>query len=147
MRYIDLNMVRAGVVTDPADWEWSGYREIQSGRLRYRRIDLETTARLLGLDAAAEVGPWQRRSVWESLERRTDLERRCEWTESIAVGGESYLQAVQNALSFAVRDRQVTPFGEDAFALRESAGPYRPDNTGEIPPLSLPNALRWRLSR
>ena len=30
--YIDLNMVRAGVVNDPAKWGYSGYREIQELR-------------------------------------------------------------------------------------------------------------------
>ena len=26
MKYIDLNMVRAGVVQDPSEWNWCGYR-------------------------------------------------------------------------------------------------------------------------
>mgnify|MGYP000915416627 CR=1 FL=1 len=30
--YIDLNPVRAGLVDDPADYEWSGYGEAMSGR-------------------------------------------------------------------------------------------------------------------
>jgi putative transposase len=27
--YVDLNMVRAGVVNHPSEWKWSGYHEIQ----------------------------------------------------------------------------------------------------------------------
>jgi hypothetical protein len=33
--YIDLNMVRAGVVKHPRDWEHSGYREIHKPPSRY----------------------------------------------------------------------------------------------------------------
>jgi putative transposase len=37
--YIDLNMVRNGVVKHPADWAHGGYREIQSPPLRYGLIN------------------------------------------------------------------------------------------------------------
>ena len=33
--YIDLNMVRAGVVSHPSEWEMNGYNEIQSPPERY----------------------------------------------------------------------------------------------------------------
>jgi hypothetical protein len=36
MRYIDLNMVRAGVVTHPSAWAWCGYEELVGERQRYR---------------------------------------------------------------------------------------------------------------
>ena len=35
MVYIDLNMVRTGVVTHPSEWPFSGYNEIQNPRQRY----------------------------------------------------------------------------------------------------------------
>src|SRR6187431_2012190 len=35
--YIDLNPVRAGMVTDPADYRWSGYSEAMTGKARSRR--------------------------------------------------------------------------------------------------------------
>ncbi len=37
--YIDLNMVRTGVVKHPAEWEMNGYREIQNRPDRYTIID------------------------------------------------------------------------------------------------------------
>ena len=43
MVYMDLNMVRAGVVTHPSDWAHGGYREIQNPPRRYRLI----TSRML----------------------------------------------------------------------------------------------------
>ena len=38
--YIDLNMVRTGVVQHPSEWPFSGYNEIQNPRERYALIDL-----------------------------------------------------------------------------------------------------------
>ena len=38
--YIDLNMVRNGVVKHPAQWAHGGYREIQNPPLRYGLINL-----------------------------------------------------------------------------------------------------------
>ena len=37
--YIDLNMVRAGVVNHPSEWNFGGYNEIQKPRERYALID------------------------------------------------------------------------------------------------------------
>ena len=36
LAYMDLNMVRAGVVNHPSKWEHGGYREIQEPRDRYK---------------------------------------------------------------------------------------------------------------
>ena len=53
--YLDLNMVRAGVVTHPSDWGFSGYNEIQNPRQRYalinykrlmERLNIQTVERL-----------------------------------------------------------------------------------------------------
>ena len=44
--YIDLNMVRAGVVRHPKDWEHGGYREIQHRPERYRIIDVQSLMNL-----------------------------------------------------------------------------------------------------
>ncbi len=39
LRYIDLNMVRAGVVRNPAEWAWCGYQEMAGLRKRYRVVN------------------------------------------------------------------------------------------------------------
>ena len=46
--YIDLNMVRAGVVQDPSEWEHGGYCEIQRRPERYAVIDLASLSTLCG---------------------------------------------------------------------------------------------------
>ena len=37
--YMDMNMVRAGVVRHPLEWPFCGYTEIQAPRERYALID------------------------------------------------------------------------------------------------------------
>ncbi|MBW2072302.1 MAG: hypothetical protein JRI89_13745 [Deltaproteobacteria bacterium] len=39
--YIDLNMVRAGVVNHPSQWSFCGYREIQEPRRKCAPIAYE----------------------------------------------------------------------------------------------------------
>ena len=41
--YIDLNMVRAGVVDHPKDWPWTGYQELMGHR------NVATTQRYINL--------------------------------------------------------------------------------------------------
>ena len=38
--YIDLNMVRTGVVSHPSEWAQSGYNEIQNQKQRYDKIQI-----------------------------------------------------------------------------------------------------------
>ena len=49
MLYIDMNMIRAGVVKRPEEWEWCGYHEIAQPPHRYARIDRNRLALLLDL--------------------------------------------------------------------------------------------------
>jgi putative transposase len=46
MIYIDMNMVRAGIVNHPADWKQSGYKEILSDKKIYSIIDPESLKEL-----------------------------------------------------------------------------------------------------
>ena len=59
MVYVDLNMVRAGGVQHPAEWEVGGYHEIQRERERYRIVDRVALAEALGV-ALPELAEVQR---------------------------------------------------------------------------------------
>jgi putative transposase len=48
--YIDLNMVRAGVVDHPSQWPHSGYNDIQRPRRKNVLIDSDKFMELLGTD-------------------------------------------------------------------------------------------------
>lgn len=54
--YIDLNMVRAGVVRHPRDWEAAGYHELQQARVKYRIVDRSAVAGLLAVPADRLAG-------------------------------------------------------------------------------------------
>ena len=56
--YIDLNMVRAGVVEHPSEWGFSGYNEIQKPRERYALIDYEGLKDLLGFKGMDDLCRW-----------------------------------------------------------------------------------------
>jgi REP element-mobilizing transposase RayT len=49
LAYIDLNMVRAGVVQHPGEWVYGGYQEIQNPRQRYTLINRQKLTALLGI--------------------------------------------------------------------------------------------------
>jgi putative transposase len=51
--YVDLNMVRAGVVRHAAGWESAGYHEIQNPRSRFGVIDRGALAEALGVEPSA----------------------------------------------------------------------------------------------
>jgi putative transposase len=55
MAYVDLNMVRAGVVSHPSEWPFCGYNEIQSPRQRYSLINDESLKLLMGLISALKM--------------------------------------------------------------------------------------------
>src|SRR3990170_4731046 len=70
MVYIDLNMVRAGVVTHPSEWPFSGYNKIQNPRQRYSLIDHEGLMDLLDIRSIEELNRSYRECVEESLTRQ-----------------------------------------------------------------------------
>jgi putative transposase len=76
--YVDLNMVRAGVVAHPREWTASGYHEIQGLRQRYRIVDRVALAEALEVDLEklAEV---HRGWVEQALQR--PLTRQAQWSE------------------------------------------------------------------
>ncbi len=53
--YIDLNMVRAGVVRHPSQWPFGGYNEIQSPRKKNVLINYCRLADILGMQSYEAV--------------------------------------------------------------------------------------------
>jgi putative transposase len=93
--YIDLNMVRAGVVRHPAQWKVCGFNDIQSPRLRYRIIDFEAWCKPTG--ATSVEGLRRKHLNWVNGELgKGNAIRQPEWTESFAVGPDSFKRKFQN---------------------------------------------------
>lgn len=120
LRYVELNMVRCGVVKHPGEWDWSGYGELMGRRRRNRLLDTE---KLLWLLRGSEMGEF-RRNFQVSLEEaiiNDELERQAKWTEAIAVGDRAYIEAIEQQ----IRGRQEMSLEEQGgtWVLREEYGP------------------------
>lgn len=97
LAYIDLNMVRAGIVQEPGQWQESGFREIQMDRPRSPVIDLR---RLAGLVGAPDLNTLRRKhegALREALEH-DGARRDSRWTESLAIGSEEFVENFASAL-------------------------------------------------
>jgi REP element-mobilizing transposase RayT len=122
MVYVDMNMVRAGVVKHPSEWPYSGYNEIQAPPKRNAIIDQAGLQELLNYRSLGELAAAYRGWIDEALSASA-LRRERRWTESIAVGSEQFVYATQVKLGIKGRGREVV--GEDgSYELRESAVPY-----------------------
>jgi len=87
--YIDLNMVRAGVVRHPSQWNVCGFNEIQSARSRYRVIDMAALCGLTGSVSAEDFRARHRARIEQEL-ARGERARQPGWTEAAAVGPEDF---------------------------------------------------------
>jgi putative transposase len=93
LRYIDLNMVRAGVVQHPEGWAWCGYRELVGKRKRFRLLDVDRLTEILGVSDPSQLAAMHRQRIMEAIEQRR-LSREGIWTESIAVGSEAFVKEI-----------------------------------------------------
>jgi len=124
--YIDINMVRAGVVDHPGKWECCGYNEIQNPRIRKGIIDFARLMGLLGFETYEQLK--QAHFKWvDSAIQAENKGREAKWTQSIAVGSEPFIEKVKEALGFRARGRKIRRAG-DSFELRESLKPYGTTN-------------------
>ena len=95
LRYVDLNMVRAGVVHHPREWPWYGFDELTGERRRYRLINMERLLESLGTgDAPDEFAARHAAAIDESLAARA-LQREPDWTDALAVGTEEFVQRLK----------------------------------------------------
>lgn len=129
MVYIDLNMVRAGAVSHPGQWEVSGFREIQRPPNRYRIIDLEELQRSLGIDGLERAQQILADWVDDTL-RRAELARDAVWSTSVAVGNRKFLDSFKRSASSA-RHRHIEE-KDGHWALRDAAAPYNIFSTEKI---------------
>ena len=137
--YIDLNMVRAGVVAHPAQWPACGYREIQNPPKRYGLIDIPVLIDLLGLRNLAQLQRTRAQWVEEALKAK-DQQREGHWSESLAVGNQAFVEGVKAQLGVGARYREVDQ-EDDIHRLKEPAIAYSAHFGPEIGTLSDENAV------
>jgi putative transposase len=140
--YIDLNMVRAGVVKHPADWEMSGYNEIQNPPDRYGVIDQQTLSQLCGFSNCAQFADQHRQWLQEAITGGRIERERC-WSESVAVGRLKFIEETKIRLGIKAKGRTIVEHPEETFMLREESAPYNAVFATEYEALSAENAFFW----
>ncbi len=144
MLYIDLNMVRAGVVAHPKQWAESGYRKVHYPPKRYRIIDVPGLMELMSLAELEQLQ--QARAQWVDGALERGLQGRDgSWTESLAVGSEQFVAGIKRELGMKARHREVAE-SEDAHMLREPAVAFSRHFGHEMGLLSPGNGVFWEQS-
>ena len=139
--YIDMNMVRAGVVQHPAEWVHGGYREIQQPPKRYRIVDIPALMELGGFIDIATMQHQYRQWLNEELVINSSMRDKA-WSESLAVGSQGFVEKVQTLLGTKAANRKVTEM-VDKHALREQSVRYNIISDTENIGLSSDNRLLW----
>jgi hypothetical protein len=139
--YLDLNMVRAGVVTHPSDWGFSGYNEIQNPRKRYALINYQRLMQLLNIQTVEELKKSHSGWIEEALRNNSSV-RESKWVKSVAVGSKEFVEMTKEKLGFQVKGRSVSRSG-DNYQLREQQTAYSPLFTRENSSLSDDNTYFW----
>jgi putative transposase len=139
--YIDLNMVRAGVVSHPAEWAHGVYAEIQNPPERYGVIGIGALCELLGFGDVAALQAVQRRWVDELL-RSDGRAQAPEWVNAIGVGSPDFVAKVDADLGIAAFHRHVDVSGTSGV-LREPEAAYRHEMPGENGRPSVKDSYLW----
>ena len=95
--YVDLNMVRAGVVDHPSKWPFCGYNEIQAPKRKKVLINYEKLSRLLGFDSYEDVKKYHKSWVGDFLAAGNN-HRDEKWTSSVAVGDKNFVAKIKSML-------------------------------------------------
>jgi len=107
LTYIDLNMVRAGAAAHPSEWPHCGYAEIQRPRQRYSITGYRASMDLLGLSSVEALQ--KSRTLWaEQTLAKGKQGREGKWTESVAVGSSTFVEAIKAKLGVRARGRRIS---------------------------------------
>ena len=122
MKYIDLNMVRAGMVPHPSDWDWCGYRELMGIRKRYCLINMDMVLAQYQETSIDDFRSNYAFAIQDAINRQ-ELQRDPAWTESIAVGTKSFVDEIQQATNNRT-DFTIKEVSANKWTIKETTTPY-----------------------
>ncbi len=141
--YLDLNMVRAGMVKHPEDWKHGSYHEIQGNRRRNTIIDLNALIDALEVSSVDALREAHRGWIANALQE--ELQREEIWSQSLAVGSTEFAQRTQQALGIQGRNRELAQT-DGLCVLRETEADYGTVFGPENRPISSQNLHLWDVS-
>lgn len=116
--YVDLNMVRAGVVLHPGQWAHCGFRELLDQPQRYQITDNAKLMDLLGIPEFTQLQharlDWLRESLADP-----SLPEHQRWPAGIAWGSKAFVEDYKSQLGNCAHRRAAldAPYG---YTLREN---------------------------
>ncbi|MEA2101797.1 MAG: transposase [Thermodesulfobacteriota bacterium] len=122
MIYIDLNMVRAGVVDHPSQWLHCGYNEIINPPQRYHLIDRNTLMQILNIPS--ETALINTYKDWIDASLIATGRESC-WSRTVAVGSAEYVSQIKKELGIKAQGRSVRK-NNQMHELREPLHTYNP---------------------
>ena len=142
MVYIDLNMVRAGVIQNPSEWIYGGYNELQKPRHKCSLIEHERVKNLTGFDSCDSFRNAHEHWVYDALMQGGGL-RDSMWTESIAVGSKKFVEWTKEVLGIKAKGRKLVE-NEKILQLRENAVPYMANFDPKNDDIGGENSYFWK---
>lgn len=128
LTYIELNMIRAGVVGHPCDWPWCSYGELAGTRKRYRVVARDRFAAAFGYHPNEATFPASYQAMIEKRVEKVRAGREACWTESLAVGSETYIstlsERIKNRRELAAFPLPDTSDRLTTWIARETRGKY-----------------------
>ena len=119
MLYIELNMVRAGVVAHPRDWPWCSYGEWMGTRQRRSLLDVDRALAHLGHHDLEVFRRHYEAQITDRLAQRR-LARVPFWTEAVAVGDNAFVSGVESGIRWRRHFAREEPEA-GTWALKEVA--------------------------
>ena len=104
--YIDMNMVRAGVVESPMEWAHNGCREFFYEKERKRIVDMEYLLKALRIKSLEKFRKWYKNTLREKLGNRKHA-REAFWSRAFAVGDVEWLSALTSKTGVRLKLQQM----------------------------------------
>lgn len=126
LAYIELNMVRAGVVNHPSEWHWCSYGELTGTKQRYRVVDRDKFAEAFGRHPDSEGFAQHYQSAVDERLGCGALSREPGWSDGLAVGSEEFIMKISSLIKDRKRLKtEKMPCASDTrWILREAGDDY-----------------------
>jgi len=129
IRYISLNMVRAGVVNHPEAWKWCSHDEYSEKRKRYRIINKDRLLESLSIERFSDFQKIYDEGIARQLGQKTPA-REAQWSEALAVGDRLFVERVARSYEkrsdFIYADASASG-NADTWTVKESPNLYSAD--------------------